>query len=227
VVWDPRGDATTRELAERLGARVVSHPFAGFGHQRQIALAACTQPWVLWIDADERPDGSFEADLRRAFGSPGAGAAAGWNVIRRTWFLGQRIRHCGWGDERLLRVFRREGARFDDAPVHERVAIEGKVEDLNAVLEHHSYESIESCEIKMHRYAKAGAEKEWARGRRAGAADVIFRPPLRFLRQYVLQLGFLDGAAGAVLCAFAAAQVLLKYARLWQRTRVQNRAGAD
>jgi (heptosyl)LPS beta-1,4-glucosyltransferase len=32
---------------------------------------------------------------------------------------------------------------------------------------------------------------------------------------YLLQLGFLDGAHGFVLCALAAAQVFLKYAELW------------
>ena len=37
--------------------------------------------------------------------------------------------------------------------------------------------------------------------------------------QYVLQLGFLDGAHGLLLCAFAAAQVFLKYAELCQRSR--------
>jgi (heptosyl)LPS beta-1,4-glucosyltransferase len=48
---------------------------------------------------------------------------------------------------------------------------------------------------------------------------VIARPPLRFLRMYVLQLGFLDGVHGALLCALAAAQVLLKYAELWAMSR--------
>ncbi len=66
----------------------------------------------------------------------------------------------------------------------------------------------------MTRYAAAGAEKARRAGRRATLADVIVRPPLRFLRQYVLQWGFLDGAHGWLLCALAATQVFLKYAAL-------------
>jgi (heptosyl)LPS beta-1,4-glucosyltransferase len=42
---------------------------------------------------------------------------------------------------------------------------------------------------------------------------------MRFLRMYVLQAGFLDGARGVAVCALAAAQVLLKYAELWARPR--------
>jgi (heptosyl)LPS beta-1,4-glucosyltransferase len=68
-------------------------------------------------------------------------------------------------------------------------------------------------------YAHAGAEKAWRGGKRASALDPLVRPPLRFLRQFVLQLGFLDGGHGLVLCGFAAAQVFLKYAELWQRSR--------
>jgi (heptosyl)LPS beta-1,4-glucosyltransferase len=65
------------------------------------------------------------------------------------------------------------------------------------------------------RYARAGAAEARRRGRRASALDVVLRPVLRFVRMYVLQLGVLDGAHGAVLCALAAAQVFLKYAELW------------
>ena len=57
---------------------------------------------------------------------------------------------------------------------------------------------------------------------------MALRPPLRFARQYVLQAGFLDGAHGLLLCALAAAQVFIKYALLWDRTRAtRGRAGAE
>jgi hypothetical protein len=50
-------------------------------------------------------------------------------------------------------------------------------------------------------------------------SDVLLRPPARFVRMYLLQLGVLDGWRGAVLCGLAAASVFLKYARLWERSR--------
>jgi len=139
--------------------------------------------------------------------------------MRHTWFLGRRIRFCGWRGERVLRLFRRERARFDDALVHERLILEGAREDLPAAIEHHSYATMDQCLIKMDRYGRAGAEKAWRAGRRAGALDFVIRPPVRFLRQYVLQAGFLDGARGWLLCSLAASQVLIKYGLLWDRTR--------
>ncbi len=229
VVWDPRGDRAARDAAERLGARVFERAFDGFGPQRQFALERCTGDWVLWIDADERLEPAALATLA-AGGWPGArGGAAPWCVTlpRTSTFLGHAIRHCGWQRERVPRLFRRRCTRFDDAPVHERLVFvpapgePGRpvVAALGAGLVHHSYRTREDCETKLVRYGEANAEKAFRAGRRAGALDVALRPPLRFLRQYVLQLGFLDGRPGLLLCWYAARQVRLKYARLRQRSR--------
>lgn len=220
VVWDPRGDRATREAAERLGARVFDRTFDGFGTQRAFALAQCTQPWVLWIDADERPDAALVRNLVDRASRADAGTETHLRVRRVTWFLGRRIRFCGWDDEQIVRLFRRDRARFDDAPVHEQVHVEGPGPgSTNGVLEHHSYRTWSDCVTKMFRYAPANAAKAYARGKRANAFDVLVRPPLRFVRMYVLQLGFLDGAHGLVLCVLAATQVALKYAGLWDLGR--------
>lgn len=216
VVWDPRGDQATRTCAERLGARVFEQAFVGFGPQRRFALSQCTQSWVLWIDADERLDAAAVAALGRAVQAPDAGPSH-YRLQRATWFLGRRIRFCGWQDELIVRLFRRAAARFDDAEVHEQVQVSGSGPGrLDGLLEHHSYRTYADCTTKCVRYARAGAIQAERRGRRAGALDVLVRPPLRFLRQYVWQLGFLDGAHGLVLCGFAAVQVFLKYSQLWR-----------
>jgi hypothetical protein len=224
VVWDPRGDRATRDTAERLGARVFERALDGFGPQRQFALERCTQDWVLWIDADERLSADAVEGVRRAI-APGRGErlATHYRILREGYFLGRRIRWCGWRGEWLVRLFLRERAGFGPEPVHETVRIAGGVGPLPGRIAHESYRTIDDCFVKMMRYAPANADKAWAAGRRAGPLDVALRPPLRFLRQYVLQLGFLDGAHGLVLCGFAAGQVFLKYAALWDRTRREDR----
>jgi len=219
MVWDPRGPEETRAVAERLAARVLPREFAGFGPQRQFALAHCRQPWVLWIDADERLDPVALDGLRLAVSSSPREAA--FTIERRSCFLGRRIRFCGWQGERVLRLFRRERARFDDALVHERVQVEGPVGRLPGALEHDPYSTWEECARKLRDYAHAGAQSAFAAGKSASPLDVVLRPPLRFLRMYLLQLGLLDGFHGFLVCGLAAAQVFLKYAELWTLCRRQ------
>ena len=213
VVLDTATRDDSREIALRSGAEVIERPLTDFGEQRQFGLERCREPWVLWLDADERLDGVAERELRRVIESEGA--AAGYRIERRTWFLGKRIDHCGWRGERILRLFRRDRARFEPAVVHERVTVDGRIEDLPGTMEHHSYADWRACRDKLVRYAGLGAEKARRAGKRSGPLDVVLRPPLRFVRMYVLQAGFLDGAHGAALCALASAQVLLKYLELW------------
>ena len=227
LVMDPLGDPALADLARAHGARVFERGFEGFGSQRQFALAQCTQPWVLWLDADERLAAGSLPALRHAL-APGTGNL-GVRIRRSTWYLGRRIRWSGWRGETVVRLFTRAGASFDDAPVHERLRIERGTfvaGPRSLEIEHRSYRRWEDCVGKMQVYAAANAEKAWREGRRVGVLEVAWRPALRFVRQYVVQLGILDGAHGLVLCGFAAAQVFLKYAELWDRTRRARSAAA-
>jgi len=229
VVWDERGDPATRAAAARLGARVFARPLEDFGAQRRFALAQCGEPWILWLDADERLDPTAVAAIRRALTGPDPVESA-FRIERRGHFLGRPIRFCGWQGERVTRLFRRGRAHFEDARVHERVRIEGRIGRLAGRIEHHSYATEAECERKLQDYARAGAVAAFARGRRARWWDRELRPALRFLRMYVFQVGFLDGAAGRRLCALAAAQVRLKYATLSEMWRGEGRppgAGED
>jgi len=220
VVVDAATVDDTAVVAERAGARVFTRALEGFGAQRQFALERCREPWVLWIDADERLDPAAVGAIRSAIER---GGAAGFRLRRRTWFLGAPIRFCGWGNERVLRLFQRDRARFDSAPVHERVHVDGAVADLAATLEHRSYESWDDARRKLLQYSAANVERMEREGRRASIVDIVLRPPLRFARMYVLQLGVLDGARGLLLSALAATQVFLKYAGRWAAGRGASR----
>jgi glycosyltransferase involved in cell wall biosynthesis len=213
VVVDAATRDRTREVAAAHGARVAERALEDFGAQRAFGLQQCHEPWVLWLDADERLDPRARAAVANAVGA--AGGPSGYRIERRTWFFGRRIRFCGWGGERVLRLFRREAASFAPTPVHEQVEVSGPLADLAGAIEHRSYETWADCRDKLVRYASAGAEKARRAGRRAGPLDVALRPPLRFARMYLAQAGFLDGARGLAVCALGATQVFLKYLELW------------
>ena len=53
IVCDSGSTDNTREVAEKLGAKVIQHEFIGFADQKNFALDACTGKWALSLDADE------------------------------------------------------------------------------------------------------------------------------------------------------------------------------
>jgi len=222
VVVDSLSTDRTREVAAAHGARVITRRFDDFASQKNWALQELRHGWVLWLDADERADAALAAAVAALPAEP---AADGYRVARRNHFLGRRIEHCGWQGETVLRLFRRQGARFTGI-VHETLTGPARVERLGGGLEHHPYPTWEHATDKLVRYGAMNARKAYDAGRRAGPLAMLVRPPLRFLRMYVLQGGFLDGAPGLALCGLAATQVFLKYARLWDASR-RGRSAVD
>jgi glycosyltransferase involved in cell wall biosynthesis len=214
VVVDSRSRDRTVEIARARGARVLERTFDDWSGQKNWALERLTHPWVLCVDADERVDPTLAAAIGALPAEP---AGDGFRLARANRFLGRPIRYSGWQDDRVVRLFRRDRGRFVGA-LHERVEGLARVADLPGALEHEPYATWADYERKLWRYARAGARDAFAKGRRSAGADMLIRPPVRFLRMYLAQGGFRDGGAGLALCGLSAVAVFLKYALLWDAT---------
>lgn len=214
VVENDSSDGTVQR-AERAGATVVSHPFVTIGAQRNAAIERAACEWILVIDADERAPLALGEEIRALIaGSPTSEA---YRVRRRNFFLGREIRHGGWGSDRPVRLIR-STLRYNASRVHEHVATAGEVGELKESLEHAPYASLDDYFRKFDRYSKWWAEDQYDRGRRAGVLSVLFKPQARFISMFIVRGGWMDGAAGVVLSCLAAASVMAKYVRLWERS---------
>ena len=220
IVVDGASADGTAESARAAGARVLNGARAGTGGQtiaaqRNAGIAAAAHEWVFALDADERIGPELAAELAATVAAPAHEAYA---VRRRNVFFGRTVTRAGWGEDWVVRLFRRE-RRFVERRVHEGLEPVADVGRLGAPLAHVPYRDLSHYLQKLDRYATWAAEDLAARGRRPRLSDLLFRPPARFARMYLLQLGVLDGWRGAVLCGLAAVSVFLKYARLWERSR--------
>lgn len=212
VVLDAESDDDTVVRARRYTDRVWVEPWRGFSEQRALAVSRCGGNWVLWIDADEVVTPELADSIQNAIRSEET--RDGYWVCRRVRYLGRWMRHGGWGEDWVLRLVRKELARFSGARVHERVVLTGPTARLSGLLEHHTYRDLAHHWQKIDLLSRLGAEEAWSRGRRAHLVDLIFRPPARSAKMYLLRLGFLDGWRGLVAASLAGCYVFLKYARL-------------
>jgi glycosyltransferase involved in cell wall biosynthesis len=216
VVENDSSDDTVA-LAKSAGATVFSPPFTTIGDARNKAIEKARTAWIIVMDADERCTPELAAEVGEI--TAGAGAYAAYRVRRRNFFLGREIRHGGWGggDDHPIRLFTREH-RYNASQVHEHVEVSGAVGQLKGALLHYTYTSLDQYFEKFDRYSRWWAEQNYRKGRRGMAAAVVFKPPARFVRMYLLKRGFRDGAHGLILACLAAASVMAKYARLWERS---------
>lgn len=226
VVENDSTDDTVRE-ARDAGATVFSHPFTTIGAQRNAAIARATQRWILVVDADERGTPALGEEVARLVASPsaatdGAGGTPAlpraYRAPRRNFFFGREIRHGGWERDRPVRLFD-AALRYDERPVHEHVIVDGAVGTLREPLLHTPYASLDEYMEKLVRYSRAWAEQHYARGRRAGASDLVVRPMGRVFSMLLLRSGWRDGMHGVVLASLAAVSVAAKYAQLWAMER--------
>jgi glycosyltransferase involved in cell wall biosynthesis len=214
VVDSFSGDDTVR-IAERYGASVFQREFMSNADQKNWAISKAVHDWILILDADE----SLTAGLREEIAAKVMDDDHdGYWLYRSSEFLGHRIRFCGWRRDKVLRLFRRGTGRYRERTVHEKLKLEGRAGRLMEKLRHRPYRDLDDYLDRMRRYSRRGAEELHRKGRR-WMPGLLLRPPARFLRMYLLQLGFLDGLHGFMLCVLASVGVFVKYAWLRELRR--------
>ncbi len=211
VVVDSGSADGTAELAAARGARVMQKEWLGYGRQKQFAVDAAHNDWVLCLDADECVSESLRASIQAALAAPAAPAYA---MPRCNCFMGHWLKHGEGYPDWSLRLFDRRRARWSDDAVHEKVLADAPAGRLSGDLLHESAESLSAYLDKQNRYTSTQAETLFKAGRRAGVMQLLLSPLLRFIKFYFLRLGFLDGVAGLIHIVIGCCNSFHKYAKL-------------
>jgi len=222
VVIDSGSTDATVKIARQSGARVIQQNWLGYVGQKNFALSQAAHPWVLSIDADEEISPALAAAITRVKNDPAAessNAPNGYQVSRLAYYRGQWIRHGDWYPDRLVRLFRREEARFTGGRVHEKLDLPGQHPLLEGDLHHFTYIDPNDRATRCALYAGLWAQSAHEQGRRAYAWSPALHSLGRFLRGYFLKGGLLDGAVGWDVAAGNAREVWLKYHRLLELNR--------
>lgn len=211
LVVDSGSEDETRAIAEVRGCRVVEKEWLGFGQQKQFAVTQAKHDWVLCLDVDERVTLALEQSIRDAMANPATNA---YRMARRNRFLGRWLAHGEGYPDWSLRLFHRQHASWSNDPVHEAVITTANVGELSGDLLHDSAEDVTTYLQKQNRYSSLHAEALFQQGVRAGYLKLFLSPLARFIKFYVLRLGFLDGGPGFAHVAVGCFAAFAKYAKL-------------
>ena len=216
LIADSGSTDGTLDIVRSLGGcRIVEREYIHSGNFKNWAIPQATHDWVLIVDADERIGATLCQEIKTLLKREPE--HDGYWIFRENYFLGHRIRRCGWGKDSVLRLFRRDLGRYVGETDHAEIEIStGKTAVLNSRMQHFTYWTYDQYFSKFQRYTRQRAELWQSEGKPIKRLRMVLSPPLRFLQLYVLRLGFLDGLAGLQVSMLTAFSSFMKQARLWE-----------
>lgn len=221
LVADSGSTDRTLEIARSFDARIIEREYITSGDFKNWAIPQARHGWVLLLDADERATPELLTEIRETLSDP---EQDGYRIYRKNFLFGKPAPRGALAHDNALRLFRRDLAHYEGPSDHGDVVIDtGRVGFLRSRLLHYSFWTWQEYDRKIERYVSLQAQQWLEAGKRASFVQMLFRPPCRFVRDYLLKLGFLDGSVGLQLAVAGAYYCFLKQARLWALTHSPDR----
>jgi glycosyltransferase involved in cell wall biosynthesis len=206
-------DGTFEKLLKFKHVKTIQHPFKNFADQRNYALNQAKFKWVLFIDADERITPKLKDEILKEINIKQNTVA--FKFKRLFIFKNKKIRFSGFQTDKTYRLFKKGHIVYNENKiVHELPIINGSTKVLKNKMIHYSFKTGEQYKTKMERYASLKALELYNKGGKASIFHFTFRPLYKFLVNYIIRLGILDGKEGFQLCYLGAYGVYYRYCEL-------------
>lgn len=211
VVIDSFSEDDTVSIAESFpNVKVYQHQFVDFTQQRNYALSKAENEWILFLDADERLTEPLINEISNTIQQKDTAEA--YFFYRKFMFKGKPLGFSGWQTDKNIRLFKKSKSKYtEERLVHEVLQVDGKTESLKHKLLHYSYSNYSSYKKKMINYAKLKAKELHNKGVKPNAFHFYIKPVYKFLYQYIIRLGILDGRKGVIICYLNALSVYKRY----------------
>lgn len=211
IVIDDDSTDLTPDLAKKSGAQVISRKLINFSEQRNYGLTLVKNDWVLFIDADEIVSEALSQEILNAIADRNVN---GFSLKREDVLWGKKIK---FGDGRKLKAIRlgkkNKGKWVGD--VHEVWKITQPTRELRTKLIHYPHQSISEFLTEINNYSTLRAHELAREGKKSSALSIIFYTKGKFIDNYLLKLGFLDGVPGLIRALMMSYYSFLVRAKLW------------
>jgi glycosyltransferase involved in cell wall biosynthesis len=213
VVYDNGSIDGTEDIVKRFdNVTLIKGEFIGFGPTKNLAASYAKHDWVLIVDSDEVVDEELSHALQTKVLDP----KTIYIVNFLAFYKEIQIRHCGWNNQKINRIYNKKATSFNDNFVHENIIDQGmKKAHIAGNIKHYSYMSISDFIVKVDRYSTLFATDN-AGKKYSSPSKAFFNGFYSFFRTYILKRGFLDGYAGLIIAFSHMATNFYKYIKLYE-----------
>jgi len=189
---------------------VFKRKFDNFAAQKNYAVTRARGEWILALDADEQVSSQLATEIKTALEHT---TAVAFLIPRLNYIFGKAIYHTDWdpATDTHIWLWRKGHGRWV-GNVHEEVIVTGKIDRLKGYKIHHNYQTVEQFITKMNHYTTLEAQN-----RNFSLPLLLLYPIWKFVRHYILYLGFLDGLHGLYLSYLMAIYGLTIYIKAWEK----------
>ncbi|MEQ8323632.1 MAG: glycosyltransferase family 2 protein [Vicingaceae bacterium] len=215
TVIDSLSTDRTVEICREMGATVYSQEFLGHVEQKNFAITKAKYPHILSLDADEALDETLKKEVQKIKEN---WSQDGYSMNRLTNYCGKWIYHCGWYPDKKLRLWDSAKGKWEGINPHDEFRLEkgAAASHLAGNILHYSYHSISDHIKQVNYFTDISAKANLMKGKRGSLLQILFSPLVKFFRDYVFKLGFLDGYYGLVICMISSHATFLKYIKMRQ-----------
>lgn len=219
VIVDSKSTDRTIEICEKYNCNIFQIDWRGFGLAKRYAVDCAKNDWVLSIDADEEITPNLANKISEVLKNTECNI---YSIKRDSFYLGKKIKYCGWNKDYPKRLFNKKYGNFNDAVVHETIEYKGKRGTIEESFTHYSYPTIQSHLDKINLYSELGADSLFEQGKKSSVGVAIFYGFIKFIKTYFVKLGILDGVNGLILSINSSYGIFLKYIKLWAKHKGEN-----
>ncbi len=213
IVIDSGSTDNTVSIANSMGVRTIYNPFQGHIEQKNYAIDQAKFDYVLSLDADEEIDNELIRNITKLKSNL---LSDGVMFNRLTRYVDRWIYHCDWYPDTKLRLWKKNMGRWGGVNPHDIIIMQpsAKIQKIPGNLKHYSYNSISEHVEQTNKFTTIAARAAYSNGVKSSFFKIITRPFLKFLKDYFLRLGFLDGKYGFIICYINSLSALLKYSKI-------------
>jgi (heptosyl)LPS beta-1,4-glucosyltransferase len=193
-----------------------------FSKWRNLGFKSSTQPWIFYVDADERVPLGLRKKIIQIISSPSP-KITHFAISRANHFLGQRVFYGGSYPDYVKRLFNREFFTGYKGVLHEQPIITGELGYINQDLLHYTHRDLTSMVNKTLAWTDTEAKALF----KADHPPVVWWRFIRMMltkawERLIKQQMWRDGQVGWISVIFEVFNTFLIYARLWELQQKQN-----
>ncbi len=214
IILDDNSNDETLAIAKKYQTRIIQRSIKDFSLKRDFLKEKATQPWLFYLDADERISRPLKKEIEEAINLNHRGA---YQVNRLNVFWGKIFHYGGWSPSWVIRFFSKDSLVRWQGQLHEQPVYKGRLFSFRSPLIHLSHNNLRKSLENTLSWSWLEAQLFYEAHHKPVKWYHFVSAPLReiFFR-LIKKGGYKDGLEGFLESIMQGISKFITYERLWE-----------